>query len=71
MFACVVLLSQFSIRDVLYVKCLRVLSCYQFSIRDVLYVKCLRVLSCYLSSVLEMCNMLNVCVCCLVISVQY
>ena len=52
MFACVVLLSQ-------------------FSIRDVLYVKCLRVLSCYLSSVLEMCNMLNVCVCCLVISVQY
>ena len=52
MFACVVLLSK-------------------FTIRDVLYVKCLRVLSCYLSSVLEMCYMLNVCVCCLVIEVHY
>ena len=73
MFACVVLLSQFSIRDVFYVKCLRVLSCYLSSVLEMCYMlnKCLRVLSCYLSSVLEMCYMLNVCVCCLVISVQY
>ena len=35
-----------------------------------LYVKCLCVLSRYLSPVVEICYMLNVCVCCLVISVQ-
>ena len=37
--------------------------------RDLLYVKCLCVLSRYLSPVVEICYMLNVCVCCPVISV--
>ena len=40
----------------------------QPSSRDLLYVKCLCVLSRYLSPVVEICYMLNVCVCCLVIS---
>ena len=42
----------------------------QPSSRDLLYVKCLCVLSRYLSQVVEICYMLNVCVCCLVISAQ-
>ena len=60
----------------LYVKCyvLNVVSLSQPSSRDchMLYVKCLCVLSRYLSPVVEIvtCYMLNVCVCCLVISVQ-
>ena len=87
MFVCVVSLSQPSSRDLLYVKCLCVLSylspvveiyvkclCVvslsQPSSRDLLYVKCLCVLSRYLSPVVEICYMLNVCVCCLVISAQ-
>ena len=81
MFVCVVSLSQPSSRDLLYLKCLCVLSRYlspaveivslsQPSSRDLLYVKCLCVLSRYLSPVVEICYMLNVCVCCLVISAQ-
>ena len=68
MFVCVVSLYQ-----MLYVKCLCVLSryirCYMLmfvcvvSLYQMLYVKCLCVLSCYIR-----CYMLNVCVCCLVIS---
>ena len=45
-----------------------VVSLSQPSSRDLLYVKCLCVLSRYLSPVEEICYMLNVCVCCLVIS---
>ena len=37
--------------------------------RDLLYVKCLCVLSRCPSAVVEICYMLNVCVCCLVIPV--
>ena len=48
-----------------------VVSLSQPSSRDLLYVKCLCVLSRYLSPVVETCYMLNVCVCCLVISAQY
>ena len=47
-----------------------VVSLSQPSSRDLLYVKCLCVLSRYLSPVVEICYMLNVCVCCLVISAQ-
>ena len=42
----------------------------QPSSRDLVYVKCLCVLSRYLSPVVEICYMLNVCVCCPVISAQ-
>ena len=42
----------------------------QPSSRDLLYVKCLCVLSRYLSPVVEICYMLNVCVCYLVILAQ-
>ena len=71
MFVCVVSLSQSSSRDLLYVKCLCVLSRYLSPVVEIcLYVKCLCVLSRYLSPVVEICYMLNVCVCCLVISVQ-
>ena len=73
MFVCVVSLSQPSSRDLLYVKCLCVLSRYlsrYLSSRDLLYVKCLCVLSRYLSPVVEICYMLNVSVCGLVISAQ-
>ena len=71
MFVCVVPLSQSSSRDLLYVKCLCVLSpLSQSSSRDLLYVKCLFMLSRYLSPVVEFCYMLNVCVCCHVVSVQ-
>ena len=67
----VVLLSQPSSRDLVYVKCLCVLSCYfSPSSGDLVYVKCLCVLSCYLSPVVEIWFMLNVCVCCPVISAQ-
>ena len=40
-----------------------VVSLSQSSSRDLLYVKCLCVLSRYLSPVVEICYMLNVCVC--------
>ena len=82
MFVCVVSLSQPSSRDLLYPKCLCVLSGYvkclcvcvvslsQPSSRDMLYVKCLCVLSRYLSLVVEICYMLNVFVCSLVITAQ-
>ena len=64
MFVCVVSLSQPSGRDLLYVKCLCVLSRYLIQIVEILlYVKCLCVLSRYLRSVVEICYMLNVCVC--------
>ena len=43
---------------------------FQPSSRDLLYVKCLCVLSRYLSPVVEIYYMLNVCVCCPVISAQ-
>ena len=42
----------------------------QPSSRDLLCVKCLCVLSSYLIPVVEICYMLNVCVCCPVISAQ-
>ena len=42
----------------------------QPSSRDLLYVKCLCVLSRYLSPVVEICYMLNVCVCCTDVSAQ-
>ena len=77
MFVCVVSLSHPSSREwhLLYVKCLCVLSRYLSpNSREwyLLYVKCLCVLSRYLSPVVEngICYMLNVCVCCLVISAQ-
>ena len=71
MFVCVVSLSQPSSRDILYVKCLCVLSRYLSPVEEICYhVKCLCVLSRYLSPVVEICYMLNVCVCCLVISAQ-
>ena len=86
MFVCVVSLSQPSSRDLLYVKCLCVLSRYlspvveisvkclcvlSISVEEICYhVKCLCVLSRYLSPVVEISYMLNVCVCCLVISAQ-
>ena len=69
MFVCVVSLSQCGSRDLLYVKCLCVLSrCPSY--RDLLYVKCLCVLSRCPSAVVEICYMLNVCVCCLVVPVR-
>ena len=46
-----------------------VVSLSQCSSRDLLYVKCLCVLSRYPSAVVEICYMLNVCVCCLVVPV--
>ena len=82
MFMCVVSLSQPSSRDILYVKCLCVLSRYLSPVVEIsvyvkclcvlsrylmLNVKCLCVLSRYLSPVVEISYMLNVCVCCLVI----
>ena len=71
MFMCVVSLSQPSSRDILYVKCLCVLSRYLSPVEEICYhVKCLCVLSRYLSPVVEISYMLNVCVCCLVISAQ-
>ena len=71
MFVCVVPLSQPSSRDLVYVKCLCVLSRYLSPVVEIwLYVKCLCVLSRYLSPVVEICYMLNVCVCCPVISAQ-
>ena len=71
MFVCVVSLSQPSSRDLLYVKCLCVLSRYVSPVEEICYhVKCLCVLSRYLSPVVEISYMLNVYVCCLVISAQ-
>ena len=57
-----VVLSQSSSRDLL--------NACQSSSRDLLYVKCLCVLCRCLSPVVEICYMLNVCVCCVVVSVQ-
>ena len=57
--------------EICYVKCLCVLSRYLSPVVEIwLYVKCLCVLSRYLSPVVEIWYMLNVCVCCLVISAQ-
>ena len=84
-FVCVVPLSQHSryvssmfvcvacyLRTVVEIECLfvclSVLS--QPTSRELLYVKGLCVLFRYLSTVVENCCMLNVCVCCLVISAQ-
>ena len=62
MFMCVVSLSQPSSRDILYVKCLCVLSRYLSPVVEICYhVKCLCVLSRYLSPVVEISYMLNVC----------
>ena len=47
-----------------------VVSLSQCSSRDLLYVKCLCVLSRCPSAVVEICYMLNVCVCCLVVPVR-
>ena len=56
---------------ILYVKCLCVLSRYLSPVEEICYhVKCLCVLSRYLSPVVEISYMLNVYVCCLVISAQ-
>ena len=46
-----------------------VVSLSQCGSRDLLYVKCLCVLSRYPSAVVEICYVLNVCVCCLVVPV--
>ena len=71
MFVCVVSLSQPSSRDLLYVKCLCVLSRYLNPVVEICYMlNVLCVLSRYLNPVVEICYMLNVCVCCLVISTQ-
>ena len=67
---CVFSLSQPSRIDLSHVKCVCVVSLSQPGSTDRLYVKCVCVcvLSGYLRSVVEICCMLNVCVCCLVIS---
>ena len=68
MFVCVVPLSQPSSRDLLYVKCLCVLSRYLSPVVEICYmlnVVCVVPLS---QPVVEICYMLNVCVCCPVIS---
>ena len=70
---CVVSLSQLSSRDLLYAKCVCAWSrLSQSSSCDLLCVKCF-VVCCprYLSSAVEICYMLNVCVRCLVISIQW
>ena len=71
MFLCVVSLSQCSSRDLLYVKCLCVLSRCPSAVVEICYMlNVLCVLSRYPSAVVEICYMLNVCVCCLVVPVQ-
>ena len=71
MFLCVVSLSQCSSRDLLYVKCLCVLSRYPSAVVEICYMlNVLCVLSRCPSAVVEICYMLNVCVCCLVVPVQ-
>ena len=75
MFVCVVPLSQPSSRECYYVKCLCVLSRYVSPVVEnviMLNVICLCGLSRYLSPVVEngICYMLNICVCCPVISAQ-
>ena len=71
MFVCVVSLSQSSSRDLLYVKCLCVLSRCPSAVVEICYMlNVLCVLSRYPSAVVEICYMLNVCVCCLVVPVQ-
>ena len=63
MFVCVVSLSQPSSRDLLYVKCLCVLSRYLNPVVEICYMlNVLCVLSRYLNPVVEICYMLNVCV---------
>ena len=64
MFVCVVSLSQFSSRDLLYVKCLCVLSRYPSPVvATCSMLNVFVVLSRYLRPVVEICYMLNVCVC--------
>ena len=67
---CVFSLSQPSSIDLSHVKCVCVVSLSQPGSTNLLYVKGVCVLSGYLRSVVEICCMLNVCVCCLVISAQ-
>ena len=64
MSVCVVSLSQPSSRDLLYVKCVCVLSRYLSPVVEICYMlNVVCVLSRYLSPVVEICYMLNVCVC--------
>ena len=72
MFVCVVLLSNPKSRELLYVKCLCVLSRYLSPVVEICYMLkvCVCVLSRYLSPVVETYYMFNVFVCCPVISAQ-
>ena len=72
MFVCVVSLSQPSCRELLYVKCLCVLSRYLSPVVEICYMLkvCVCMLSRYLSPVVETYYMFNVFVCCPVISAQ-
>ena len=78
MFVCVVSLSQCGSRDLLYVKCLCVLSRCPSAVVEICYmlnvICCLCVVSLSQCSsrdlYVEICYMLNVCVCCLVIPVR-
>ena len=65
MFVFVVSLSQPRSRDLLYVKCLCVLSRYHSPAEEICYISnvCVCVLSRYLSPVVEISYILNVCVC--------
>ena len=64
MFLCAVSLSQPSSRDLLYVKCLCVLSRYLSPVVEICYMLSVFVCClCYLNPVVEICYMLNVCVC--------
>ena len=72
MFVCFAVLSQPTSRELLYVKCLCVLSRYLSPVVEICYM--LKVFVCvlsrYLSPVVETCYMFNVFVCCPVISAQ-
>ena len=70
MFVCVASLSQPSSRDVVYVKCLWVLSRCLSHVVEMCNMFNVCVLSRYLSPVVGMCYMLNVCGCCLIISAK-
>ena len=70
MFVCVVLLSHPKSRELLYVKCLCVLSRYLSPVVEICYMLNVCVLSRYLSPVVETRYMFNVCVCCPAISAQ-
>ena len=71
MFVCVFSLSQPSSKDLLYVKCLCVLSRYLSTVVAICYVLnvCVSVVS-LSQPLVEIAYMLNVCVCCLVISAK-